>query len=82
MGEEAITLTLQEVIKVVGDIGILGLLVTVVWSFYRGDVLSRKVYQELTENILERVCTKLVAEIRQITKEAVIEVLGEIKRDG
>lgn len=82
MGEEAVTLTLQEVINVIGDIGILGLLAVIVWSFYRGDVLSRKVYQELTESILERVCSRLITEIREIVKDTVIEVIEKIGTGG
>lgn len=79
MDAEVVTITLQEMIKVVGDVGILGLLAMVVWSFYRGDVLSRKVYQELTESILDRFCTRLVRELREVIRETANEVAERMR---
>jgi len=71
MGEEVVLLkAILEIISSFGVIGILGLLIVL---FYRGDLLPRKVWEELTKSTMR--------EIVQEFKEALNEVLAKNRFD-
>jgi len=69
MGEEVVLLkVILEIISSFGVIGVLGLLIVL---FYRGDLLPRKVWEELTKSAMR--------EMVQEFKEAVNEILTRIR---
>lgn len=69
MGEEIVLLKyILEIISSFGVIGILGLLIVLL---YRGDLLPRKVWEELTRSAMR--------EMVQEFKEALDEILVRIK---
>jgi len=71
MGEEVVLLkAILEIISSFGVIGILGLLIVLL---YRGDLLPRKVWEELTKSTMR--------EIVQEFKEALNEVLAKNRFD-
>ena len=71
MGEEVVLLkAILEIISSFGVIGILGLLIVLL---YRGDLLPRKVWEELTKSTMK--------EIVQELKEALSEVLIKARID-
>lgn len=47
-------------------LGTIGLLILIVILFYRGDLLSRPVYTQLVENIVETTVRRVVEELRPL----------------
>jgi len=39
------------------------------WSYQRGEILSRRVYEDLTTRILDALCARIVQEVREILRE-------------
>ena len=56
---------LKMLVDIFNGLGTLGVLTLILVLFYRGDILPRKVYEELTRNLL----TQLVDEIKDALKE-------------
>lgn len=57
------TLTITTVLTALNSAGVVGILVVIFILFYRGDLMSRKTYEELTHHILEELCDKIIDKI-------------------
>ena len=62
-------ITLQMVLDAVASLGAIGVLGLIVLWFYRGDILSRRVYSEMTRHILEELCDRVILEMREMIRE-------------
>lgn len=62
-------INLTTVIELLSSLGTLGLLALLLWLFFRGDLLSRKVYEELTKNIMSTLVQQIMDEVRGILED-------------
>ncbi len=62
------TITLATLLDLINAFGTLGVLVMIIWWFFVGAILPRKVYERLVESIIEA------------TVQAVLEKLGYCKK--
>lgn len=60
------SITIGTVLAALNTAGVIGILVVLFVLFYRGDLLSRKVYTELTEHILQELCAKIGDQIERV----------------
>lgn len=58
--------SLLTILDVAGNLTTVGFLVVVVWLFMRGDLLPRKVYEELTSRLMKELVANVSKEIRDI----------------
>lgn len=59
-------LNLSTVLELMNSLGTLGLLAFLFYLFLRGDLMSRKVYEELTRNIMGTLVQKIIDELRDV----------------
>lgn len=64
MNEQAISIW-----NLINTGGVIATLVITVVMFMRGDILPRKVYEELTVRILNELCKKVTESIRTVIRE-------------
>ncbi len=64
MSEQAISIW-----NLINTGGVIATLVITVIMFMRGDILPRKVYEELTTRILNELCTRVLDGIRDVIRE-------------
>jgi len=57
-------ITFAAIIDLVSSLGTVGVLLWLAFMFQRGDILSRRVYEDLTTRILEELCIRIGKEIR------------------
>jgi len=68
MGEEVVLLkAILEIISSFGVIGILGLLIVLL---YRGDLLPRKVWEELTKSAMREIVQEFKAALNEVLAKA------------
>jgi len=54
------------ILGAINTAGIIGILVVLFVLFYRGDLMSRKVYEELTKHILKELCDQISDQIDKV----------------
>ena len=54
------------ILAAMNSAGIIGVLIVMFVLFYRGDLMSRKVYEELTRHILQDLCDKIGDRIERV----------------
>jgi len=64
MSEQAISIW-----NLINTGGVIATLVVTVIMFMRGDILPRKVYEDLTTRILEQLCKRVIDGVRQVIQE-------------
>jgi hypothetical protein len=62
-------ITLEMLLQIVNGIGTVGLLVILFVLFYRGDIMSRRVYEELTKRILSELCERIIDEVHDLFEQ-------------
>ena len=58
--------TVSTILGAVNTIGTVGILVVLFVLFYRGDLMSRKTYTELTEHVLKELCRQIGDQIDKV----------------
>ena len=74
MDSEAITIW-----NLINTGGMVALLFVNLWLLLRGDILPRKVYEELTTKILNELCARVISGVRKVIRE---EVTGKKEEEG
>ena len=72
----------QMVLDAINTLGVIGLLVVLFVMFYRGDILSRKVYQDLTERVLKEVSREIIRNVKESLRSAIREEAARGRRGG
>lgn len=67
------SISVQTVIEVINTLGVTGMLILLFILFYRGDIMSRRVYEELTKHILQELCDSIIGEVKDLVKEIIQE---------
>lgn len=65
-------LSFQTLLYVVNTIGTLGVMSLMLWLFYRGDILPRRVYEELVQRLLDGVCERFKIVVDEIIEKTTI----------
>jgi len=64
MSEQAISIW-----NLINTGGMVALLFVNLWLLLRGDILPRRVYEDLTRRILKELCTQVVESVRDVIRE-------------
>ena len=59
-------INITTILAAMNSAGIIGVLIVMFVLFYRGDLMSRKVYTELTDHILKELCDRISDKIDEI----------------
>lgn len=59
-------LSITTILTALNSAGTVGILVVMFVLFYRGDLMSRKTYEELTKHILAELCDRIIDKIDSI----------------
>jgi hypothetical protein len=57
---EPITIDLTTILDVINGLGTLGVMGVLVYWFMRGDILSRQVYEKLSQSMIDRTIEKVL----------------------
>jgi fumarate reductase subunit D len=64
MNQEAVTIW-----NLINTGGMVAVMFVILWLLLRGDILPRKVYEDLTTRILNELCTRVVEAVRELREE-------------
>lgn len=66
MNQEAVTIW-----NLINTGGMVALLFVNLWLLLKGDILPRKVYEDLTSRILNELCTRVLDGVRDVLREEI-----------
>lgn len=62
-------LSLTEVLQALNATGVSVILLVFVWMFLKGEILSRRVYEEMTQKVVTEIATRIITEITVLLEE-------------
>jgi hypothetical protein len=70
--------TLANIMDIAKDATVIMFMAVGLWVFYKGMIISRPVYTELTEGMLQRLCVEFSSIVKEAIEEAIRGTYNEM----